>query len=337
MTVHCLDRDVEGRQLRPEDEVGGVRVRRWPARAKWGYYTTRFEPNLGGDIVHLHGFGLWTHDWIVRHGPRVPEVVSVHHGVLIPTPTPLHRAYHWWHRNVRARRTMRGIDLAIVNQPVDRDRLVDLGYPAERIRVLPEGVPQEAFQPSPKGHPPDGCTTYYLYLGRLHPEKSIDHAMRALARCPTSTGLIVAGPDEGQRARLEQLAQRLGVERRVTFEGRVDDARKRSLLGGARALVLPSRYESLGLVVLESWAQGRPVIAARVGGIPFLVDDGADGILHEWGDTDAMAEAMRRLQVDGPAADAMGAAGRRKAEGRKRGLQFARIIVEYTRLVQSSI
>jgi len=77
-------------------------------------------------------------------------------------------------------------------------------------------------------------------------------------------------------------------------------------------LVLPSRVDAFGMVFLEAWAHGKPVIGARAGGIPGLIDDGVDGLLVPWGDAEALAQGVRDLLSDPSLAEQLGAAGRRK-------------------------
>ena len=78
-------------------------------------------------------------------------------------------------------------------------------------------------------------------------------------------------------------------------------------------LVLPSRSEGLGRVIIESFARARPVVATRVGGIPDLVEDGVNGILVESGDTGALADALISLLRDPKRAEALGRAAHERA------------------------
>jgi glycosyltransferase involved in cell wall biosynthesis len=310
--VHTQDRDLAGDPLPPKDEVDGVAVYRWPVAARLGYYACLFRPRLAGRLVHMHAYGVWTNDWIARKYER-PKVLTLHHGLEIPTPTPIHSAYHWSYDRTVGHRTLRRIDRLISVTPVDVQRLEKLGYPHDRVSLIPNGVPESAFGATAPEAPPEGLDAYILYVGRLHQEKSVDHAIHAVSRLPREVGLVVAGPDQGDRERLEALAGRLGIAQRVAFLGRVGEDRKRALLAGARCLVLPSKYEAQGRVILEAWAQGTPVVAASVGGVPYVVDDGKNGILHAWGDVGALARALGDLVEAPKTAEKLGASGREKA------------------------
>jgi glycosyltransferase involved in cell wall biosynthesis len=313
VVVHTLAQDAMRRPLAAQAEIDGVRVQRWPATRRIGYYTTRFEPELEGDILHLHAYGLWTHDWVAREYPYRPKLLTLHHGFKVPTKNPVNRAYHWWHRRRAGWRTLEAMDALVAVTPLDVSRLEAAGIEGKKIHLIPNGVPSSAFAEAEAAEPPTGVSRYLLYLGRLHREKDVETAIHALARLPDSVGLVVAGPDHGRRPALEALVAQLGVGARVVFEGRVSQERKRALLAGCLALVLPSRYEAQGRVILEAWAQSRPVVATRVGGVPYVVEDGRDGLLVPWGRPDAMAKAVLRLMEDVSAADAMGAQGLDKA------------------------
>jgi glycosyltransferase involved in cell wall biosynthesis len=71
-------------------------------------------------------------------------------------------------------------------------------------------------------------------------------------------------------------------------------------------------YEGFGIVILEAWALSKAVIASRVGGVPYIITDGADGLLYEWGDIDALAHQMESLLTDRDLAHKMGISGREK-------------------------
>jgi glycosyltransferase involved in cell wall biosynthesis len=86
------------------------------------------------------------------------------------------------------------------------------------------------------------------------------------------------------------------------------------VLDEATVLVLPSRSEGMGRVIIEAFCRGRPVIGSRVGGIPDLVEDGANGLLVESGDTDALVEALERVLTDKELAERL-AAGARGSTG----------------------
>lgn len=100
---------------------------------------------------------------------------------------------------------------------------------------------------------------------------------------------------------------------RVRVLGPVSDAEKRDLLAAADIFAMPSRTDSFGIVYLEAWLRGKPVIGARTWGVMDVIADGVDGLLVPFGDPDRLAASLASLLDDPARAAAMGAAGRAKA------------------------
>jgi len=234
--------------------------------------------------------------------------------------------------------TLRRVMAIVPTSEADRHWLEARRLPRDRIHVLPAGIDLDAFRPGSPEKVRDRFRlgTYVLFLGRLHREKSPDHLLRAVASLgPEWSGHVAfVGPDGGERTSLERLARSLGLGDRVVFMGEVDEATKRDLLSGALCLVLPSFYEAQGIVIAEAWAQGRPVIASRVGGVPYLVDDGRDGLLYVYGDLSALAACLRRIAENPSVASEMGRAGRDKA---RTSLTWEAIAPRYEELYESLV
>lgn len=182
--------------------------------------------------------------------------------------------------------------------------LVGQGVPAERVQYLPNFVDTAPAAPLDRGElgVPQGVPLF-LCLGRLHRNKAFDVALAAVAQVPEAH-LLIAG--EGpERADLEARAASLGG--RVRFLGWREDGA--ALIATADALLCPSRHEPLGNVVLEAWAQSKPVIAAASQGPSALIQDGATGLLVPVEDAPALAAAMRRLIADPASGRVLGQAG----------------------------
>ena len=202
--------------------------------------------------------------------------------------------------------------------------LHDRGIPSHRVHVVPNGVDPDRFRP--QDDPPLrqrlglSDRSLLLTVGRLVPRKGIDTVLRALPtiaeRCPDVAYVIAGtGPD---RSRLEGLADRLGVQRRVRFVGEVDHDRLPLYYSAADLFVMPARedppdVEGFGLVFLEANACGTPVIGTRSGGIPDAVQDGETGLLVPPNAPDAFAEATLRVLTDPDLAETLGRQGRYRA------------------------
>jgi glycosyltransferase involved in cell wall biosynthesis len=322
VVVHTSALSYGGGRLPDPDRIGGVVVRRYRPLIRLGYYTTTFHPDFAGaELVHLHGYGLLANDWSARRANRlgVPVVYSLHHGVARPEPTARARVERAVYDRILGLRSLSLASAIIAANEADRQWLETRGIQSSRIHVIPTGLEEIAFEAGVPARVREtlGLGRYVLYVGRLQREKSVDTLLRAFASLsPERTSLVLAGPDAGEGARLRALASALGIQDRVRFLGEVDEATKRDLLAGCEVLVLPSFYEAQGIAVLEAWAQARPVIASRVGGVLELVEDGHDGLLVPWGDVQALAERLRRILGDRNLGTALGDAGFTKARER---------------------
>jgi glycogen(starch) synthase len=153
-----------------------------------------------------------------------------------------------------------------------------------------------------------------LSLGTLCYDKGTHHliaAARQLWEAGRRPTVILIGPEqENLRHILEQLPE----DSRACCRhlGQLSEGEKWDAVDAADVVALPSRTESFGIVFLEAWARGKPVIGARAGAVPQVISDGVDGLLVEFGDTTGLAEALKKL-LDAPAqAAAMGQRGREK-------------------------
>ncbi len=169
--------------------------------------------------------------------------------------------------------------------------------------IEPNGVPRPFAADEPR----------LLCVGRLIPIKGHIVLLRALAEARKHVPglrLDIAGRGPLEPA-LRALAKELELQDAVRFLGHV--APIQGAIEGAAVVVVPSLGEGFGMVALEAMERARPVIAAEIGGLGELVDDGVTGMLVPPGDADALAAAIIRLAGDLPAAEAMGEAGRRRA------------------------
>ncbi|MBA4756579.1 MAG: glycosyltransferase [Sphingobium sp.] len=140
-----------------------------------------------------------------------------------------------------------------------------------------------------------------LFIGRLEKRKGIDlvvSAVPAILASDPHARIVIAGSDpDGWQHHFAHMIPADAMHR-VHFLGMISDAVKEKLLARAYCLLFPSRYESFGLVPLEAFVHGVPVVASRSGAIPEVVLDDVCGILFDENDSDMMAGAVRRLLTD---------------------------------------
>jgi len=208
-------------------------------------------------------------------------------------------------------------DAICASNPVEVQELVGhYGADPGRIEMVPSGVDHAFFSPGDRAGAraavglDDGPTL--LFVGRIQPLKGLTVAVEALAQlADRSARLVVVGGPSGadgpaELLRVQSLVARLGLVDRVRFV----DPQPHHLLStwyrAADVVVVPSRSESFGLVALEAAACGVPVVAAAVGGLRTLVDDGVTGFLVDGRDPAGFAAAVDKILADPPRAAAMG-------------------------------
>ena len=194
------------------------------------------------------------------------------------------------------------VDLFLAPSQFVRDKFVEHGWDGSRFKVLPHF--QEVHPLTPHAH---ARHRSLLYFGRLSSEKGVDDLLRSMRQIP-DMNLAIAG-DGPQRAELQVLAQSLQLPN-VEFVGQVGRAQRDSLIARSQFTVLPSHaYETLGKTILESYAEGRAVIASDAGSRRELVRDGETGLLYPTGDVNQLAGAIRLLGSQPELAQQMGRAG----------------------------
>jgi len=231
------------------------------------------------------------HDLMFRHHPQYlhPEwVLRLEEGVA----QAVERASLW----------------ICVSRHTAEDVIRTLGVPRGRTQVIPHGV-DERFREAGGGNgareraarlPGLGERPYFLFLGSVEPKKNLPFLLRAYGAALEGglrADLVVAGR-AGWRAEAVQEAARAlpALRSRVRFLGFVPDADLPRLMAGARALVLPSRFEGFGMPVLEAMAAGVPALHSDRGALPEVA--GGAGRSFDPDDLDGLAELLARIDED---------------------------------------
>lgn len=210
---------------------------------------------------------------------------------------------------------IRCADLILANTRDEVSQLEVLyGADPERVEVLPPGVDHQLFSPGDKRraraalHLPG--ERVLLFVGRIQPLKGLDLAIRSLAEIDDAVLWVMGGPSgaEGpdELARCQKLAAELGVSERIVLQPPVEHSRLVDYYRAADVCIVPSRTESFGLVALEAAACGTPVVAAAVGGLRSIVEDGVTGFLVEGRDPLEWATSVALLLDDPELAASMG-------------------------------
>ncbi len=318
------------------------------------------EPGLS--VVHCHainrlgGIGL-----TAARARRVPFLVTIHGGVLDLPPEvsvalrkPLEGGLEWgklFGLVFRSRKVLEEAD-AIVTCNRREAELLRLKFPRKEIMVQPHGVCVASFEQrqthlAEQQFPTLSGRRVLLVAGRIDPVKNQAWVVRQmpslLARIPELL-LVIAGSctDETYGKMLKKEIRSLGLEDKILLTGGLPpgDPRLIGLFQRAEAIIVPSLSETFGLVILEAWAAGRPVISTKTSGACDLIQQGNGGFFFDLDEPETFHSVCSTVVSDPRLAEAVGGAGyeaavshydARALAGRMAGL-YQRLCVERRRL-----
>jgi glycosyltransferase involved in cell wall biosynthesis len=329
-----------------EEIIGGVNVIR--LKSKRLLYNDLIlpveEPYIKDiDIIHAHSqnslFSITVSKRlkIKAHGKVVFHLMAIdafkdHPNIFVRLIAP-----YYGRRNTRTA-------LEIADLPLVRS-IRDLEILRKRYNVeaeyLPDAVPDYYF--TAEKSDPDRFREkfrikqekFFLFIGRVHKLKGSQILVRALKYVDEDIAAVFIGPDGGYLRKTLNLAEKIDVKRRVYYLGYVDEKTKVEALDSATALVLPSladHVEVYSIVISEAWAREKPVIASKVGEIPYRVKQGVNGLLVNPSDPRKLAEAMLKLANEEELAEEMGRNGRKEVfswrKVAKKSIQLYKQILE---------
>ncbi len=222
-----------------------------------------------------------------------------------------------------ARRVARQADAVVaISEAVRRHVTGNLDLAENDVKLIRYGIDLAEMDARPDapdlrseiGAPPG--TPLLVFAGRLVPQKALEVLISSMVRIRQQVpavrlAIVGRGPQETE---MRERVRALDLEPHVRFLGFRPDAP--SLMRQADLLVLPSRWEGLGLVLLEAMAARCPVVASRIGAIPEVVDDGRTGRLVPPEDPDTLADTVLGLLADPARRESMAAAGRERLRER---------------------
>jgi D-inositol-3-phosphate glycosyltransferase len=274
------------------------------------------QEGLNYDLIHSHYWlsgrlGSWVQDrWNIPHIVMFHTLGTVKNSAGLADREPDLRIA----TEKKLARTCQRI-LA----PTDREKENLLKFcqpPAEKIGVVPCGVNLDLFRPMDRADARQGLgfdedESIVLYVGRFDPIKGIDRLLEAMAylkHLKRTRLVIIGGDDPGtpEYQNLKRLSGKFGIEESVHFVGRVEQNQLTPYYNAADALVVPSYYESFGLVGLESLACGTPVVATRVGAMEDILVDGKTGYVVAGATPRGLANSIEKI-IANPAGPLMSA------------------------------
>lgn len=266
--------------------------------------------NLSYDLIYSH---YWLSGWVaskLREMWGVPFVQMFHtlgHMKNRILRDPMNAGIRSDLRVQTEMRIAQAANRIIAATPAEQMQLMWL-YRVDRrkIEVIPPGVNLERFSQLPmdeaKSHLGLSSDTHlFSFVGRMEPLKGIDTLIEALdhikkqspVSAPNLRCVVIGGvPGSREWNRLQHLTRQLGVDSMIEFLGAKDQQLLPYYYAASDAVIMPSDYESFGMVALEAMACGAPVIASEVGGLAYLVRDGVTGYLVPVRDSDALARRI---------------------------------------------
>ena len=302
------------------------------------------------DLIHLHTAkrlgGIGRTMAIKR---KIPYVVSLHGGVFdvpdeeaetwtAPTEGTFEwgKILGWW---VGSRRVLDDA-AAILCVGEEEQRQTQQRFPNKKVLHLANGVDSEGFATGDR----DGFrNTYHIPIdayvivtvGRIDPQKNqifTINLLPELIKLNPNTHVVIIGPvtNENYNRKLVRKINEKGLESHVTvIDGLAAGSQELvDAFHGADIFLLPSIHEPFGIVILEAWAAGLPVVASRVGGIPSFVNHGEDGLLFDPNDEAGFIEAFKTILESPEKARDLGTAGKRKARGQYSWDRITQILVD---------
>ncbi|MBD3278266.1 MAG: glycosyltransferase [Candidatus Aegiribacteria sp.] len=333
---------------RREDHYCGVPIRRFPVRhpplqdlmrgilrrlLSCGqdrfFYPNPFVPSLGRWLKRDSGFHMvhanampfliyrgWRYGR--RHGTGLVSVPHANVGEKYRRVEALH-----YFRGCQ-KRIFRESSFVVAQSIFEKGLFLEAGVPRERIHVSGSGVDPAEFRDADgsAGRERLGLSGRVILCMTAHSrDRGTGHLLRAasvMAKKGMDFTLVLAGPmDTFTDSILDSDDYLRGPLRgRVVTTGYVKQQERTDLLAAADMVVLPSRLDCFGIVLLEAWILGKPVVGCWSGAMPDLIKDGKNGFLVTWGDPVTLEDRMRRLLDDCSMGKKMGEEGRKAVLGR---------------------
>jgi glycosyltransferase involved in cell wall biosynthesis len=336
------------RLSRQEEMHNGVRIRRFPVR----HLPMHFLSTLALGMLPWRRLDLALH----QPSPLVPELMrasptgfDVVHTASLPYNSILFAGYRLARRSgarlittphihfgepgsnrvagiymrPAQRWLLRQSDILVVRTAREAAYLRGEGFPADQLRVIANGINPEDVANGDgarfrRKHGLSADEPVVFFLGMSAFDKGTQHlvwAMRVLWRRGTTATLVLAGASQPHFRRFWR-RQPAEVRERTLVLDVISEADKRDLLAAGQVFVMPSRSDTFGIVYLEAWAYGVPVIGAYAGGVPDVISHEEDGLLVPFGDVRGLAASISRLLGDAELRDRLGSRGKAKTLSR---------------------
>jgi glycosyltransferase involved in cell wall biosynthesis len=320
-----------------EEMINGVRVKR--LKTRWQITSTMFLlkriggwflPDSIGNIVSFLSAGPYLSN-------LKKEFQNERYGAIHVTPSPYALVYLVWRackalripfvcspfihfedprfKNPLLWKVLEDATFVIACTHYEKERMIRMGIDPSKIHLIPMGIDSNEWENA------DGerfrrkyrlkGKKIILFAGPKGYDKGILHLLNAVQRLKQKMEDLVL-VSIGLPTRMWRKKKRMLDESNLLDLGYLNEEEKRDAFAACDIFVLPSRYDSFGIVYLEAWRCGKPVIGAKVGAIPEVIEEGRDGLLVEFGDVEQLTSKMLYLLNHPDLCKEMGENGRRK-------------------------
>ena len=247
------------------------------------------------DIIHGQGrSGAWIPSKVLQ---EVPTLNTYHGLISIENARPKRNLLKWIDDKLHKLLAEKLESLPLKNakgviyvSQATRELVSDLYGEAEgKEQVIYNGFKGKFTKVEKNKH-----SNKLVFVGRLHPIKGLDILLEAMVHVDKSIQLVLVG-DGPMREELVQQIHRLNLQEVIELKGALPKAEALEVMEEGFALILPSHFETQGIVLLEAHAKGLPVLASRAGGMKEVVIDRYNGMFFEPGNVEEMAEKINRL------------------------------------------
>lgn len=269
----------------------------------------------GFDIIHANAMPFMLYEGWYHSGKTGAGLISVPHASVGEKYRPVSALNYFsgCQKNI-----IRKSNYVVAQSDYERNLYVDIGVPSERILLLGSGIePEEFVKSNPAvGRRRLGVKEPVVLSMTAHSEdrgsRHIIEACRYLWEKGNKFTLVLAGPvlPDIENYLADHASLNGNDCGNIVITGYVPKEERIDLMAAADIVLQPSRLECFGIVILEAWASGKPVIGCWTGGMPDMIEDGHNGFLVSWGDVATLANRIDILLKNPQLRDSMGEKGR---------------------------
>jgi glycosyltransferase involved in cell wall biosynthesis len=274
----------------------------------------RFIQTSRPDVIHVHSSNIFLPGIFAAHILHIPCVLTIHLPAyyFARSENLPQRIKRWWYRRIEwAAQHLADRTIYVSSRVYEEAQSLKIAAPA-RVCVIENGV--EIGVDDRRGNTLARRSVTVCCVGRLEYQKGIDVLLKAVSLLSSRSieaRLIIIG-DGSLRADLTTMCESLGIQSVITFAGFQNDVP--GYLTASDIFVLPSRYETMSIALLEAMASGLPCVVTNVGENAQLITDGVEGFVIPFEDVEKLADALAKLIADPDLRQRMGQAARVKVE-----------------------